>query len=338
MACRFLDGVNHYATAGLLRKWTSNGGANTATVSTPGRFGGNCILFGNNVGIEKTLDAQTTWIVGFALKSDDYPNAGDITILEIKDGINVQMDVRFSRATQTLYVTRNGTVLGTAVPVFPIGVWKYIEFKTLIDNTVGTYQLKVDGVSILSGTGADTQNTANASANRVKIYQSTTTASGTMRISDIYICDGTGGANNDFLGEVRIDTLFPSADGATLNWTPSTGTDHYALVDETSPNDDTDYNSSSTVGNIDLYEFANTALTGTIAAVGINMYVRKDDAGTRQIRSVTRRGGSNYTGSTLTVGSNYEFLTEIQQVDPSTSAAWTVSNLNGAQFGVEVVA
>jgi hypothetical protein len=47
-------------------------------------------------------------------------------------------------------------------------------------------------------------------------------------------------------------TLVPTADGTFKQWTPSTGTSHFALVDETACNT-TDYNSTNTAGNRDSY-------------------------------------------------------------------------------------
>lgn len=47
--------------------------------------------------------------------------------------------------------------------------------------------------------------------------------------------------------------LFPGANGNYTQWTPSTGTNHAALVDETPCNGNTDYNFTTTVGNRDSY-------------------------------------------------------------------------------------
>lgn len=45
----------------------------------------------------------------------------------------------------------------------------------------------------------------------------------------------------------------PFTDGTYLQWTPSTGTTHYTLVDESACNGTTDYNVTTTVGNRDSY-------------------------------------------------------------------------------------
>jgi hypothetical protein len=48
-------------------------------------------------------------------------------------------------------------------------------------------------------------------------------------------------------------TIAPSSDGFYSQWTPSTGTSHFALVDEASCNGITDSNSTTVVGNRDSY-------------------------------------------------------------------------------------
>lgn len=47
--------------------------------------------------------------------------------------------------------------------------------------------------------------------------------------------------------------LLPNSDGNYLQWTPSTGTTHYTLVDESTCNGTTDYNSTVTTVNRDSY-------------------------------------------------------------------------------------
>ena len=47
--------------------------------------------------------------------------------------------------------------------------------------------------------------------------------------------------------------ILPTGDGYSLQWTPSTGTTHFTLVDETSCNGTTDYNFTATVGQRDAY-------------------------------------------------------------------------------------
>lgn len=129
------------------------------------------------------------------------------------------------------------------------------------------------------------------------------------------------------------------ADGATTNFTPSTGTNHAALVDESPPNDDTDYNQSSNVGDLDLYEITDMAHTpASIFGVQINLNAKKDDAGTRSIAGVVRSGGTNYEGGAQALSTSYAYYLDVRETDPDTSAPWTKTGVDNAQFGIKVTA
>ena len=91
-------------------------------------------------------------------------------------------------------------------------------------------------------------------------------------IDDVYVTN-----TSTRLGESRVAVLYPSADTAHADWTPSTGTDHYALVDETTVNSDTDYVASGTVGDLDLYEVGDLPFTPeSIHAVQVTTCARKE--------------------------------------------------------------
>lgn len=158
---------------------------------------------------------------------------------------------------------------------------------------------------------------------------------------DLYICDGSGSINNDFLGDMRVDCYLPNGNGnsSQLVGSDSNSTDNYQLVDETSQNGDSDYVQSSTVNNKDTYAVADMSHTpANIFGTQLNMIAKKDDSGTRSICSVCRSGGTDYDGDTQALGTTYVDYRQIRETDPATSSAWTRSNLNSAEFGVKVAA
>ena len=76
-------------------------------------------------------------------------------------------------------------------------------------------------------------------------------------------------------------SLLPSSDGAYLQWTPKTGTTHYTMVDESSCNGTTDYNSTNTVGNRDSYgvSLASVPNGSTITAIEITPCASRNKTG-----------------------------------------------------------
>jgi hypothetical protein len=341
MALRFCDSFDHYVTADLSEKWTnvisipaisaSNGRRGTSALST----------VASSRGVSKTLDNQATWIIGFALKFLDF--SGGVPLLAVLDTGTVQVDILLN-FDGTVTVRRNSSTAltgGTSTKAFAPGIYYFVEFKVTIADSIGanTCKMRVDGEDWLTvATGQDTKHTSNATANSIRLFGGAGSFCATY-IDDLYICDGTGGSNNDFLGDVRVDAMLPNGDGSNSAWTCSTGSTHYALVDESAPNDDTDYLSTAGASNRDSHAMTNlpTMTSPTIKGLMHSIAGKKDDAGSRNIKSLCKSGATTSTGTSQVLPSSYTYLTEIYQTDPDTASAWTESGLNAAEFGVENV-
>lgn len=339
MALRFVDSFDHYATADVLLKYNSSSG--TPTISAGNGRRSTASFRSATAGVLiKTLDAQASWVVGFSFKVAALPTLGALVILSLRDAGTTQVDVRLN-TDGTMSVTRNGTNLSTSASALSGATTYYVEFKATISDAAGSYTLRVNGGSFTTGSSVDTKNTANASANQIAVGAAGNQSQGNCDIDDLYVCDGTGSANNDFLGDVRVDCYMPSGNGNSSQLTGSDGnsTDNYALVDEASQNGDTDYVQSATSGQKDTYAFTDMSHTpASIFGVQVNMVAKKDDSGNRSICAVTRSGGADTDGATQALSTSYSVYTEIRETDPNTSAAWTRTNLNNAEFGVKVAA
>lgn len=339
MALRFADSFDHYATADFLQKYSSMASSSNVTISSGnGRRSTNCLRFTNALAeLYKTLDAQATWIVGFSFRVSTLPGS-DQDFLAFLDGGTLQTDIRL-RADGTIRATRNGTTLATSTNALSAGTTYYIEVKVTISDAAGVVEVRVNGSSSgwINITSQDTKNTSNASANSIMLA----CVVNSTDFDDLYICDSTGSANNDFLGDVRVDCYLPSGNGNSSQLLGSDGnsTDNYALVDEAAQNGDTDYVQSATPTQKDTYAFTDMTHTpSSIMGVQINMVAKKDDSGNRSICAVTRSGGSDTDGATQALSTSYVCYREIRETDPNTSAAWTRTNLNAAEFGVKVAA
>jgi hypothetical protein len=216
--------------------------------------------------------------------------------------------------------------------------WHRIEAKITLGTTVstGAIEVRVDGTTVLTVSSID-------------INTSTLTLAGAIfsgaatqwYVDDIIMFDSTGSAPfNDYIGDVRIETLIPNGAGATQNWTANTGTQTDA-VDDT-PNaadDDTTYISSSTVSQKSCFDMSNLSNTPTaIHGVQLRPRMKKSDAGNRTARAYVRSSSSETNGTTLGLSTDYSWRRGgCVETDPATSSAWTGSGVDGAQLGVEVV-
>lgn len=360
MALRFMDGFDHYAignvspaTHDLLKRWTAithfggGTGCQSQTVSS-GRFGAgfqgsdsNCEFW-----LAKSLDSQPTWIVGLAVRWGGFTSPAGLIALNdggTAGGGNTQLSL-YPNTSRGLDLYRGDGITflgGTESGILVASTWYYIELKATIDNA-GTAAVRINGASALTFSG-DTQATGNASASAV-LLGGDRTQSGTTIFDDVYMCDGTGGSPyNDFLGDIRVETLYPNGNGATSNFTGSDGnsTDNYLLVDEAGGHDgDTTYVESGTINDKDTYAYTNlTNSTGTVYAVQPILEARKTDAGSRSVKSVARLGGGTEedAASASALATGYSLYSDIRTTKPG-GGSWSISDVNGSEFGIKVTA
>jgi len=251
-----------------------------------------------------------------------------------------------------VYIHTNGAIYGkiggmgaygtamanpTAPNVFRYNQWNHIEGKCVIHDTTGSVVVKLNGETVLNLTNVDTKPSTQTDWNA--IY---TQLNDNGNMDDLVIADGSGSANNDFLGQCRVVTILPVTDavdaGAHADFTCLTSTDHGAMVDEESSDDDTTYVYSSTLNHIDSWNFAALGYTGTIKGVQLDVAAKKTESGTRAIRLLTRPVSTDridttdrYLGQT-----NYDRHLKLWELNPDDSAAWEVADVDGAEFGVKV--
>ncbi len=338
MSLLFCDSFDHYVTANILTKWPGSSIANLVLSSGAARFGAAGFSHLDNSGggyLETTiLPVGDVHFIGFAYRPDNVGGSG--TILGMRDGGSAQWELG-QDASHHLYVSRNGTVLGTATSVLSNSVWYYVEVKVTIHNSSGTVDIRLNGVSDLSLTGQDTQNTANAFADTLRLGKNGNSCQ--WQFDDLYVCDDAGSApTNTFLGDVRVEAILPSGNGnsSVLVGSDSNSTDNYLLVDEASPNSDTDYVESSTVGDKDTYAMGNvTPTTGTVYGVQVIPFAKKTDAGTRSIVSVARLSGTEVDSAVKVLSTSYQYLPDIREAKPG-GGVWSITDVNNAEFGVKV--
>jgi hypothetical protein len=85
----------------------------------------------------------------------------------------------------------------------------------VVDATVGSAELKVNEVSVLTFSG-NTKGTATAGVQAVSFFGNT---GNNFAYDDIMIWNSQGLAPTDFVGDFRIDAYTPTANGSTVNAT-----------------------------------------------------------------------------------------------------------------------
>ena len=340
MAFRFIDGMGHYATANIGAKWDTY---NLVTVQpTGGRFGGGSLYsvgFRSLGTFQKTLDSQASWVIGFAINHQGF-NSGvpKQTLLQLYDTTLPQVAVVIYRNGQ-LGVEVDGSPLagGVSTTVLSANAWHYVEFQVTISTSIGANTCKVfiDGVQVINVTTGQSTRSVSSSNNSANSIQFQGLISPT-NWDDVYILDGTGTPTTP-LGDSRVREQYPDAAGDTTQWTPQGFASNWQNVNENPADGDTTYNVTATVTNTDLYNLAATGATGTINGVQVTAMCRKDDVGARSAATRIKTGGVEFTGSTIALLTTYVCLMTLYNVNPQTTIAWTVADLNALQAGIRLI-
>lgn len=336
MALRFMDSYDHYSVPSeIQKKYTAynDSGGGVGLQSTTGRRAGSTALM-LRVSIDflsVTLDDQSTWIVGAAINLNGSETTDLIRFYDNTGALQAVLGVT-SAGMLTLY--RGSTLLATATSnAIPLNTWVYLEVKLTIADSGGTFEARVNESVAVTFSGDTKQSSTLSTANRIYFVGRGTHNS----LDDLYICDGTGSVNNTYLGDSRIDVLSPVGVGNYAEFTPNGAASNWDCVNENPDDADSTYNSTNVTGKRDTFDCSNlTSVTGTIAGIQLNYFARKDDAGSRGIRSLTRVSSTDYEGSTIPIGTDYRYAMQIVEQNPNTSSAWTDTAINAAEFGYKL--
>lgn len=221
----------------------------------------------------------------------------------------------------------NGGSSATPSPLVALNSWNFFQIRVNVANTGGYYEIWVNGVLVHTFTG-DTQITANAYINQWAILNS-----GGERFDNVAMYTEAGNAPNERTPETRIYAVLPTADTIS-GWTPSAGSDSYAMVDEQPEDGDTTYISTAGLDLVQMDAAAAVAGGNTIYAVGVEFVARKDDAGTNVLKPTLRISGNDLEGDAAGLSTSYQRFRTLWDQDPYTLADWTVSGANNAGIGV----
>ena len=186
-----------------------------------------------------------------------------------------------------------------------------MEFALKPHGTDGYYLVKVNGQTVFNVSGVFSRVTANDYANNILLM-----SGGTGHFDDLYVVQRNAGLNNlDFLGDLRVESLLPTAGGtyADITWTASAGT-LVQCVDDAAPNSDTDYIAADS-GKATFAFSDPVTQFGQVAAVQVSQFMRKDDALTRDLRDFIYWGAMAhyFVGPFFTAASSYTYSRTVHE-------------------------
>ncbi len=334
MALMFLDSFDHYDD--LTIKWSANITALIDLTGTKSRTGiGACSCF--PFGPTLNFTSRTSLVMGTAYMATSFGNdvygVISATIRQVRCHVNGDGSLSIQTSNDPFPI-----VLGTSAPnVIQLNVYAYIEMKISAFSGAGTVNLKVNGQTVLTVIG----NTNPAATGTAESWYLQGPGGGNFGYhDDVYLCDLTnsgivGAPNNDFLGPIRNFAQVPIADGGPpLQWVPKTGPTHFTEVDEIPPDDNTSYNGSNTVGDVDQYVYGTTGILPPVQVFGVQVCLDAalDIAGARSI--APNVGG--VTGNSVALSTSYDIVKQVYDGNPVSGIAWQLTDFATVQFGPEV--
>lgn len=258
----------------------------------------------------------------FASMGDASGNVLDLTLVGGPAG-----EIICNRSNNTVELARS--LPGIINP----NVETFIEWR--VDNALGEVEVRANGnptpVVNYSGGGI--------AAGYVEFRWYGAGGSRDFSAWTMVIVDAT--APNDFLGHYRYGCLDADGNGASSDFvgSDSDSTDNYLLIDDGfTPDDDSTYVQSPTVGDVDTYAMADLPTPAlSIIAVCPLMRAKKTDAGSRALTAVIRSGGTDYDGAIEQfLSTSYSAYREAFLEDPDTSAPWDEAGVNAMEVGMKV--
>lgn len=330
-----IDGFDLYSTGNpASNRWAGATGGTSSNGVRAGRLGGFALAGDNFLNATITVPgAPTQFSMGMALQvvSSLPSSINNVANFKVSGGSQFQVSIN---ADGSLSVLRAGsTSIGqTAAGVISANVWYYLEIEAVISATVGVVNIYLNSTQVLALSTVNNKGQSAGTIDQLTIFPGQNTVS--YLADDFYM---TSVASK--LGECRVETVRPTADTAQKDWTPNSGAVNFSRVNEATIDGDTSYVSSSTPGQIDLYDFADlSSAPATIHAVQTTIIARKDDAATRTVRSKVKSSSTTSNGATTALSTSFASVRDIFVNDPNTSSAWTGSTFNAAQMGMEEVA
>lgn len=349
MALLWVDGFDHYGTtiANLTEGVYAEATGITSISTLNPRTGTHALRLSSGGLLRRVLGgAKTTVGLAMALYLPSLPtNNTAHRLFQFRDTANIDQVTILLQSTGVIEAKRgtiiSGVSLGvTASPVITAFTYNHIEAMVFFSNTVGTVEVRVNGVTVLSLSGIDTVATANVECSQVLIAGGTGTgAVSNQDVDDIFAYDDTGSFNNTFIGDRRVLTLFTNANTAQADWTAVGAATGYEAIDEPSPDGDTSYITAgvpSSPGIISEFGIENLpAGVSAISAVVVVEMARKTEAGPANTQWSVISGASETAGTDKPMTEIYTYRQDVFETDPASAAPFTPAEVDALLIKVE---
>lgn len=326
MARVFIDGFDH----GSLGLWDSFAGVTLDQTSKVTGIYSAQMTSGYESVLSKTISAISDVYMGLRI----YYSAGSAAGVNLvfKDGSGNsqgEIDLLMTEGSFTATIANgDGATQDSGVKSHSSGAHTYhvqVHFSNT-DNDDKAATVKLDNIELV--TASWTNSSPDATTTEEVEVEFTT---GTSAYVDDVVID-----NSEWPGAPYVYVLQPDADGVTNDWSPSTGSDNYAVVDEI-PASTTDYVETDTDEDVDLYTFENLPDSDdwTPLSVQVSAYAMTPGPPANEyLKLAVRVSGTNYYSDSHQLSTGYGHVSNIWDTNPA-SGEWTEFLVNNLEAGVQ---
>lgn len=233
-----------------------------------------------------------------------------------------------------------GTLLGRTVPIIGAGAYQHIEIYARASNENGAVEIRVDEITRLSLTGVNTIPNGGVDFSQLAMgHYGASPNPGAIYFADMYVNDtvNDGSGCHTFIGDCKSGWLPVNTDTAQADFALSAGSDGFALLDDTPPDDATYISTSATTAQSDFGLTNGPANLSEILTVRPAVRAQKDDAGSALIAPSMKSNGVKEAIAGQPITTAFAYYDSNVPLNPDTDAPWTLAELDAALHVVERV-
>lgn len=358
MALVFCDGFEQYSTATAFTSssnqlqyvaaptnqnygWILSAGTTVIATSTANEY--RTAQTGTAKGLKISAGSLTcklptpgTLIVGFGFRINSLSaNANLCTFSSTgltADDWGLRFRVLTTGAVDFYNESTNASIVASSTGQIAINTWYYIELK-IIFGVAGSVEARINEGTVCSQSVVDTM----CGTTSTRCFHLSNSSTNTVCFDDLYICDTTGSANNDFLGAIGVYSLFPTANGTTNNFTAVGGAGSNYQSVNTITATTTTYVESGTSGDKELYALQDLPVSLTTVN-GVMVGGRVQDVSTNsqtQNFGIKTSGTEAYGANKKGTAGSWVNITEVFEKQADGSTSWDTTAVNAMEAGIK---
>lgn len=342
MALLWADGFDHYGgiTARLLdRVYSSIEGVTLSTSSArTGSYAARVQVLQNNSGMRRVLPYETDMVgLAYAFNVQALPTDNrSMCLCQMLSKTNAPLMTVSVYSTGALAVRIGGwtgTIVAESGPEI-IMPNSYQHFEIAVNGS--NLEIRINGVTYLNMTDlALSAQIAQIMVAGCYGYPKTGAVLTDMFVDDVVCWDDTGPQFNTWVGDKKVYLSMPDEDGPDQDWTPSTGSNAWPILDNVPPVDSQYVTATEAADRVSVGIAPFNTDIVSIAGVYVVGRVWKTDAGNAKISIDMVSGSEESDPVSIPVTNAPVWYGRAFEADPNTGMPWTVAGINDSLVRIE---